>query len=200
MSGTRHLETTVSPEMKARVHALAKQQFITEAAWLRQLVTETLRIPMPDETAASQSTPVVPATHRNDVLKADHDGAPGMRVEVHFRPEDRLLLKERAEARGMRSATYVSVLVRAHLRNLAPLPKDELIGLKRSVAELGAIGRSLNQLARAANSGHRVAGPTREDLLVMLKVCEAVRANVKELIRTNVKSWDVSYAKPESEP
>jgi hypothetical protein len=59
----------------------------------------------------------------------------------------------------MPSATYVSVIVRAHLRNLAPMPKDELVALKRSVAELGAIGRNLNQLARAANGGDRVIGP-----------------------------------------
>ncbi len=40
----------------------------------------------------------------------------------------------------MPTATYVSVLVRAHLRDLAPLPKAELMAFKRSVAELGAYG------------------------------------------------------------
>ena len=58
----------------------------------------------------------------------------------------------------MRSATYVSVLVRSHLRNLTPLPKEELTALKRSVAELGAIGRNLNQIARGANQGIKGSG------------------------------------------
>src|ERR1700685_2491042 len=46
---------------------------------------------------------------------------------------------DRAAARGMAPATYVSVLTRAHLRSLAPLPKDELQALKRTVGELGSI-------------------------------------------------------------
>jgi hypothetical protein len=51
----------------------------------------------------------------------------------------------------MAPATYASVLTRVHLRSLAPLPREELLALKRTVAELWAIGRNLNQIARAAN-------------------------------------------------
>ena len=83
------------------------------------------------------------------------------------------------------SATYVSVLVRSHLRNLAPLPKEELLALKRSVAELGTIGRNLNQIARAANQGGKPAGPGREDLKAMLRVAEGLRDHVKALLRAN---------------
>ena len=36
----------------------------------------------------------------------------------------------------MAGAPYVSVLVRAHLRSLSLLPKDELLALKQAVAEL----------------------------------------------------------------
>ena len=53
----------------------------------------------------------------------------------------------------MAAATYVSVLVRAHLRQLTPLPEEELRALNRVVAELGAIGRNLNQMARATHQG-----------------------------------------------
>jgi hypothetical protein len=58
---------------------------------------------------------------------------------VRLRHEDHLLLE--AWARGMRPATYASVLLRAHLRQLTPLPKEELLALKRSISELTAIGR-----------------------------------------------------------
>lgn len=73
------------------------------------------------------------------------------RLMIRLGPDDKLLLRERAAARGMAPATYVSVLTRAHLRSLAPLPKDELLALKPTVAELGSIGRNWNQIARAAN-------------------------------------------------
>lgn len=198
MVAAQFLKARVSSEMKELVHALAEQQLITESVWLKRLVAAALREPASDETSAGRAARAVRATHRDGVLESDNEDAPAMRVCIRLRPGDRLLLRERAIARGMPSATYVSVLVRAHLRNLAPLPKDELVALKRSVAELGAIGRNLNQLARVANSGDRGVGPAREDLRAMLKVCESLRDHVKGLIRANVNAWDVGHAESES--
>jgi hypothetical protein len=103
------------------------------------------------------------------------------------------MLNERAAARGMASATYVAVLVRSHLRNLAPLPKQELLALKSAVAEIGAIGRNLNQIARAMNQGQRMAGPGREELRAMLQVGAALRDHVKALLAGNEKSWNQGY-------
>jgi hypothetical protein len=87
----------------------------------------------------------------------------------------------------MAVGTYISVLVRAHLRELSPLPKPELMALKQSVAETGAIGRNLNQLTRLAHQGG--GGPTRGDLLAILKACEALRVHTKELVKANARSW-----------
>jgi hypothetical protein len=111
-----------------------------------------------------------------------------------MRKEDRLLLHERAAARGMASATYASVLVRAHLRSLAPLPKDELVTLKQAVSELSAIGRNLNHIARAASSGARVAGVGNEEFRAILKICEGLRDHTKSLIKSNAASWASGYA------
>ena len=96
----------------------------------------------------------------------------------------------------MPAATYVSVLTRAHLRRLAPLPKAELLALKCTVAELGSLGRNLNQIARAANQGERVSGPGREDMKAILRVSEALRDHVKALLRANLNSWEQGYAEP----
>ena len=100
-----------------------------------------------------------------------------------------MLMDARAEARGMRSATYVSVLVRSHLRMLAPLPKDELLALKRSIAELATIGRNINQIAKAVNKGGMAPGSVREEFRAMLKICEAQRDNTKALLKANEISW-----------
>ncbi len=53
------------------------------------------------------------------------------------------------------------------------------MALKRSVAELGGIGRNLNQIVRLANQGSKPAGPGREDLTAMLRVAEGLRDHVK---------------------
>jgi hypothetical protein len=94
----------------------------------------------------------------------------------------------------MPAATYIAVLVRAHLWALAPLPSEEVAALKRSVAELSAIGRNLNQIARIAQQSGRITGPNRDDLRSMLKVCEAMREHVKELVRVNKETWESGYA------
>jgi Bacterial mobilisation protein (MobC) len=99
----------------------------------------------------------------------------GARLMIRLRPDDQILLRERAAARGMPPATYVSVLTRAHLRSLTPLPQEELLALKRTLAELGSIGRNLNQIARAANQGQLVTSPGRDDLTAMLRVWDASR-------------------------
>jgi Bacterial mobilisation protein (MobC) len=96
----------------------------------------------------------------------------------------------------MPPATYVSVLTRAHLRSLPPLPKEELLALKRTVSELGSIGRNLNQIARVANQGERISGPGREDLKAMLRVCGGLRDHVKELLSANLRSWEQGHGKP----
>jgi hypothetical protein len=82
-----------------------------------------------------------------------------------------------------------SVLVRAHLRSLTPLPKEELTALKRSVAELGALGRNLNQIARAVNQGERAPPPGRGDVVTMLRIAEALRDRFKKLLKANELSW-----------
>jgi len=52
-------------------------------------------------------------------------------------------LQDRAKARGLASATYLSYLTRSHLRGAAPLPSAEYMVLKQSVEQLAAVGRNL---------------------------------------------------------
>jgi predicted DNA-binding protein len=179
MAAPPFVAARVTPEMKTLLHVLAEREQITESALVRQLLEVTLRM------SAKEGFPKL------EVLeKVSRDA----RLSIRLAPEDRILLSGRATARGMPSATYVSVLVRSHLRNLAPLPKEELVALKRSVAELGAIGRNLNQIARAANQGVKPAGPGREDLKAMLRVAEGLRDHVKALLRANQISWEQGHA------
>jgi uncharacterized protein (DUF1778 family) len=179
MAADAFIQCRVTPEIKALVRMLAQRDQITESAFVKQLLAVVLR------------SSVAAGTTEIDVSRtAPRD----MRLYVRLDPNDRLLLNERAAVRGMASATYVAVLVRSHLRHLVPLPKQELLALKSAVAELGAIGRNLNQIARAMNQGGRVAGPGREELRAMLKVGGALRDHVKALLEGNAKSWDQGYA------
>jgi hypothetical protein len=183
VGATRFLKTRVSPDIKHRVQQTSNQQLITESIWLKRLVIQAL-----SDSAASNSTELRSAS------SAEPSGPRHARLYVRLRDEDRLLLRERATARGMAPATYVSVLVRSHLRGLAPIPKEELLALKRSVADLGAIGRSLNQIVRAANRGAEPTPPGHEDLGAMLRVAEGLRDHVKALLMANHRSWHHGHA------
>lgn len=187
MGATEILSTRVTPEVKERVAGAVRQEFLTESIWLRRLVLRELR--EGSEGAAQHHTDLP-----NPRGRCSTQRMPGAGLYVRLRPEDRLLLHERAAARGMASATYVSVLLRSHLRSLAPLPKDELIALKRAVSELGAVGRNLNQIARAANSGARVSRIGQDEFGAILKICEALRDHTKLLIKANATSWASGYA------
>lgn len=90
-------------------------------------------------------------------------------------------------------ATYASVVIRSHLRGVAPLPKEERLLLTQSVGQLSSIGRNLNQLARHANQGGRVVGPSREDLKTLLRACEGLRNHVRQLIDANLRSWETGH-------
>ena len=126
---------------------------------------------------------------------APGNNSAGKPMLVRLTVEDRLLLDARAEARGMRPATYASVLLRSHLRQLTPLPKDELLALKRSIAELGSIGRNINQIARAVSGGGEVPGSLRGEFPAMLKICSALRDHIKALLSANLASWAAGHAR-----
>jgi len=104
-------------------------------------------------------------------------------------------LRERASARELPTSTYVSLLVRAHLRAQVPLPTAELAALKRSVAEVGTLGRNINQIARAVNQEQWPSGPNRSDLMAILRALEALRDQFKAVISANLASWDAGYKK-----
>jgi hypothetical protein len=91
-----------------RLHAIAEQCGVTESALLKKFVDVALlqNAGTPDSNIARQVNPVP----RN------------ARLFVRLRPDDHVLLRERAAARGMVAATYASIVLRTHLRGVARPP------------------------------------------------------------------------------
>lgn len=176
--GNTRLSTWLSVEAKGRFSAAAARQDLSESALLKRLVEQML--------SAATVEP-------NDSPPRSSE-ARGARLSIRLVPQDRLLLRERAAAHSMPASTFVSVLVRAHLRNLAPLPKEELAELRRSIAELSAMGRTLNQIARALNQDARAAVPGRNEVLTMIKVAEGLRDHFRALLKANIESWQQGHA------
>jgi hypothetical protein len=176
---TRHFvpHATVTAETKRGINAAAEAELITPTAWLRRVVIRALA-----------SLPRVLERTESDDISADHRDR---RLFVRVSPEDSLLLKARALARGMRPATYVAVLLRSHLRSLSPLPKDELLALRCAVSELGALTRDLHRIAHMVGQRGRTDAPVEVDLRAVARLCEVLRSDTKALIKANVNSWEL---------
>jgi hypothetical protein len=176
MKADAFIQCRVTPEMKALVRRIAQREQITESALVKQLLEVVLR-----GSIVEQLPPAVEKAKRY------------ARLSVRLEPGDRLLLCERAAARGIPTATYASVVIRSHLRGVAPLLKEERALLNRAIGELGAIGRNLNQIARAINQGAPGVAPTRADLMALLRACEALRSHVRQLMEANLRSWEQGH-------
>ena len=151
----------VDCETKALVRNLADRQGITESRLVKDLLAAMLR----NAAVTRASAPPAERLHRD------------ARVYVRLTSEDLQLLTERAQARHMPLATYVSLLLRTHLHRLAPLPQAEYAALKSSVAELSAIGRNLNQIARIMHQGGTPAAPGRLEVAAMREVAAGLRSH-----------------------
>jgi hypothetical protein len=172
MPATSFVQCRVDAEFKARVRELAVRQNLSESELVKHLLSVAL------------------AGNASALFSRDAPAGPRGRLHVRIYPDDRLLLVARAATRGMAPASYVAVLIRAHLRSLAPLPKDELTVLKRCVADLGLVSRSLDRMIQ--NDGRGTA-QVREGLRAMLKLSQGMRDHVKGLLLANLESWRAGY-------
>ena len=177
MSSSEVIKARVEPLLKSQFANLAARRGFTESALLKLLIRDI----------------VVHQVSDVDLAAPVRITAAGVRVErvmVRMRTGDRALLVQRAAVRGLKPATYLAVLARSHLRAVVPLPTAELVALKRSVAELSAVGRNLNLIARVAHHGQVVDAATRVSLQAVLGACEALRSHTKALINANLQSWE----------
>jgi Bacterial mobilisation protein (MobC) len=171
------IQCRVSQATKAALRAAAERQQITESALLKRM----LQLHSADPVGAADAADRV---------------ARQARLYVRLTPDDRLLLQARSAARCLAPATYASVLLRAHLRALTPVPVAELRALRQTTRELAAIGRNLNQIARATHQGGAGMGASRENLFAMIKIFEALRDHFRAYVSTNLSSWEFGNAAP----
>jgi hypothetical protein len=180
MSEDCFIAARVSSATKSQLRSLAQAQQQTESAIIKGLLDSLV-----GGAAESRALRVAePAVLR------------GARLYIRLMPEDRRLLQERAAARHLAPATYVAMLARAHLRELSPLPRDELTSLKDAVAQLSAFGRYLNALVRAVNQGGKPPDTLIVQLHAMLRLSGGLRDHVKAVVKANALSWRTGHGEP----
>jgi hypothetical protein len=179
MTKTVCIQCRVNEATKAALTAVAQSEGLTLSALLHRMA--------------------VGATLGRASASGDADGTSALpvkrsvRMAVRLRGEDALLLTERARGRGLAPATYVSMLVRSHLRHVTPMPDRELDALMKLVASINAVGRNVNQIARMVARGGPVEGIDTQSVKQMLQLMESARDQAKRFVALNVQSWETGY-------
>jgi hypothetical protein len=175
MPADAYISCRVSADVKARLRELAAHEGVTASELIKRLVGSGL---------PAVSGPPPPAAGAAFVR-----GTRTWRLCVRLAGADRKLLRERANGRGLSASTYAALLLRVHLQGGNPLPKAEYLALRQSVLEMGAIGRTLNQVARVLQQDGRANVPGRAEVQTMLKIATGLKDHFRSLLAANERAW-----------
>lgn len=175
------LRTRVTDEVKAAFLAHAKEQGLSEARLLEVVIAAFLQHnpPPPDSADSSESEKL------GDVKPKD--------VRVRLSLFEYKELERLARGRHWKRSTYLGYLFQVHLTGQPRFSDDEMLALREATRQLSALGRNVNQIARALNisldEAHLALAVPFEEMKALI---DQERTHVKNLIRANLKSWGVT--------
>ena len=113
-----------------------------------------------------------------------------VRKEIKLTPEEIAGITLAAERDGFQFSRWVIALIRAHLGSGAQLGQKELEALARSNMQILALGRNVNQIARALHANPELVDQSK------LNELDAIKAAIKNhsemvagVLEANVKRW-----------
>ncbi len=178
------IKTRTDEETKRAFKAVAKKRHTTESKMLDAFVASVIGPShVVEEVAMEEPGAVEPSS----------GGAEYGRLNI--RPPAFILdgIRERAKYKEMSANRWVVALLQSHLTGKPVVTDYEIAALKSSARELAAIGRNLNQIARALNESFhetdRVKLELLKDLATEIKVN---RQAIRNLVRASLNSWGVS--------
>ncbi len=180
MPSARPTQLTVDlGDLKAPWVQWCTQQQLTPSQALRQLLRQTLRrAPRP------RATP-----HR---VVARRGERPTRQVAFRLTPSEYAALSARAQTEGYRPTHWLIALIRVQLTRQASLSDPERQTIAHSTKQLLALGRNLNQIARALNKAPTQQAAMRLELLTDLST--RIRTHVDQitaLTRASLERWEL---------
>ena len=175
------LRTRVTDDVKAAFLAHAKDRGLTEARLLEVIITTFLQ----------RDPPVLDPVEPDESKKLSGIKSEDVRVrlsEFEYRELERL-----AAIRHWKRGTYLAYLFQVHLSGQPRFSEDEMFALRDTTTQLSALGRNVNQIARALNTSldeaHLALAVPFEKMKALI---DQERASIKGLVRANLKSWGVT--------
>jgi hypothetical protein len=112
------------------------------------------------------------------------------RVTLRLRPGDRTSVAKRARVRGMKSGTYLAMLIHNHVHDSAVLPPNELDQIRATGAQLAALGRQLRRFGMPNTSVEPWASELRDAIALVRQEVEMAREATAAVVRRNLVSWE----------
>ncbi|ELV8541100.1 plasmid mobilization relaxosome protein MobC [Salmonella enterica] len=166
------IEKRVTPELKEKWQTFCHERGVSESDMLGLLLEKVTAGVVPNEAKGLEEP-------RSD------------KVTIRLSPNDIHNMTERAKAEGFPSrTTWLTNLVLATLSKEPVLTDAEVNALRGSNRELAAIGRNLNQIARALNVEFRDSDKLNKVLIErLLEQIDGHRDKVSNLIDRNMNRW-----------
>ena len=171
------LKARVDQATHERFLALAHARGLTESELLRLAIhreidsTAPIRVPavpLPDQTTPSRVTVRTSAF----ILSA---------------------AQSRAQSQGMALSRWIASLMQSNLSTHPVLTDTEVHAVQTTTRELAALGRNINQIARALNEAPFQTERVRLDSLAELSdKIEHVRQAIRSLVRASRNAWGVT--------
>jgi len=173
------LKARVGDEVKRAFHAAAEAHGLTESRLLEKLVETFLK-------RGDATPPPTPKPEPETAVRS-------RQAHARLTPAEHAELGRVAAARGMSRGTYLAELFRANVYEQPRFSDVEINALHQAAGQLAAVGRNINQIARALNTSldeaHRA---TALDFEHLKKMIDEQRAYVNDLVRSNMRSWGVN--------
>ncbi len=116
------------------------------------------------------------------------------RLTLRLRDGDRALAVQRASARGMKTGSYLTLLIHNHVRDAAVLPMDELDQIKVTNAQLAALVRQLRTFGMPNTLPAPPASDLSEAIALVRREVEVAREVTAAIVRRNLVSWEAGHA------
>jgi hypothetical protein len=168
-------------ETKSRFVALAARHQLSESTLLAKLVDEVLK---------SNGGPAGEQSAHGAEPGPDVGAAVDDRITLRLRHGDRTLAAERAGTRGMKTGSYLVMLIHNHVRGSAVIPPNELGAIKAVAAQLAALTRQLRRFGMPNTLAEPLTTELRDAIALARREVEAAREATAAVVRRNLISWE----------
>ncbi|MGF6346762.1 hypothetical protein [Variovorax sp. W2I14] len=173
--------TRVPPETRARFAALAARHHLSVSTLLAKMVDEVLKTN--GQNSLDSGGQRLPHESQSDASMAG-------RITLRLRKGDRALAAHRAHSRGMKTGSYLALLIHNHVRDAAVLPPNELDQIKVTNAQLAALARQLRTFGMPNTQSEPVAPDLDETIASVRREVEEARKATAAVVRRNLISWE----------